>query len=60
MSATKPRKWDEHGRLPTRGAAMTHDEVAKALNLSRQRIEQLERSALKKLAKSKVLRELAK
>ena len=39
-------------------AVLSHKEVAVRLGLCRQRVVQLERAALKKLKKSKVLREL--
>jgi DNA-directed RNA polymerase sigma subunit (sigma70/sigma32) len=42
-------------RNPTLQALMTHDEVARQLGMCRQRIVQLEASALRK---SRVLREL--
>jgi len=45
-------------RNPTREALMTHDEVAARLGTCRQRIVQLEASALRKLRKSRVLKEL--
>lgn len=48
------------GRQPTLCAKLTHDEVARRLGLSRQRVVQLEASALRKLKRSRVLRELAK
>jgi len=45
-------------RPPSLGALMTHGEVAAALKLSRQRVVQLEASALRKLRRSRVLKEL--
>ena len=53
------RNTDAHGRQPTRGAIRTVEEVASALGLSRQRVQQLEASALRKLRASGLLRELA-
>jgi len=55
----RTRNADAHGRQPTRGACRTVDEVASALGLSRQRVQQLEASALRKLRASGLLRELA-
>ena len=56
---TRRRRNDGQGRQPTRGACRTVDEVASALGLSRQRVQQLEASALRKLRASGLLRELA-
>ena len=53
------RTHDGEGRLPTKGACMTVEEVAQALGYSRQRIQQIEASALKKLRLNRVIRELA-
>lgn len=57
MTARKAYKTPAR-RNPTMGALMTHDEVAARLGMCRQRIVQLEASAIRKLRKSRVLREL--
>ena len=44
-------------REPTLHALMTHDEVAKELGINRQRVQAIERNALRKLKKCKLLRE---
>lgn len=45
-------------RPAARGAIRTVEEVAAALGLSRQRVQQIEEKALEKLRKSRVLKEL--
>lgn len=45
-------------RNPKLQALMTHEQVAVRLGLTRGRVTQLEASALRKLRKSRVLREL--
>lgn len=52
------RNNDRQGRQPARGAVRTVEEVAAALQISRQRVLQLEASALKKLRRSLILKEL--
>jgi DNA-directed RNA polymerase sigma subunit (sigma70/sigma32) len=58
ITDTRRRFHDGEGRQPTRGAVRTVEEVAAALGLSRQRVMQLEASALRKLRESRVLNEL--
>lgn len=45
--------------LGSTSACMTHREIAEALGLSKQRVQQIEQSALAKLACHPVLREIA-
>ena len=52
------RYHDGEGRQPTLRAIRTHDEVAKLMSLSRQRVVQLEQSALRKLRAIRMLREM--
>lgn len=54
------RFFDGEGRQPTLGAVLTHDEVAQRLGISRQRVVQLERLALSKLRRSRILEELSR
>lgn len=49
-----------HGRQPTLNAIRTHDEVAKLLGMSRQWVVVTEARALRKLRKSRILKELTK
>jgi DNA-directed RNA polymerase sigma subunit (sigma70/sigma32) len=54
----RARYHDGEGRQPSLNAVMTHEEVAERLGVCRQRVVALEKSALRKLRKSRVLREL--
>lgn len=54
----RPRHNEQQGRQPGLRAIRTHAEVAAELGIVRQRVVQLEQSALKKLRRSRILREL--
>jgi DNA-directed RNA polymerase sigma subunit (sigma70/sigma32) len=54
------RNYEGEGRQPYNNAVRTIEDVARELGLSRQRVQQLEASALRKLRRVKILRELAK
>jgi DNA-directed RNA polymerase sigma subunit (sigma70/sigma32) len=54
----RQRYHDGEGRQPSLLAVLTHDEVARAMGISRQRVVQLEARALQKLRASAVMKEL--
>jgi len=56
----RARYHDGEGRQPTLNAVMTHEEVAKLLGVCRQRVVALEKSAFRKLRKTRLLKELAR
>jgi DNA-directed RNA polymerase sigma subunit (sigma70/sigma32) len=57
-SERRQRYHDGEGRQPSLCAVCTHDEVARAMGISRQRMVQLEARALQKLRASAVMKEL--
>jgi DNA-directed RNA polymerase sigma subunit (sigma70/sigma32) len=57
-SERRGRYHDGEGRQPSLRAVCTHDEVARAMGISRQRVVQLEARALQELRASAVLKEL--
>jgi DNA-directed RNA polymerase sigma subunit (sigma70/sigma32) len=57
-SERRGRYHDGEGRQPSLCAVLTHDEVARAMGISRQRVVQLEARALQKLRASAVMKEL--
>ena len=54
----RARHHEGEGRQPTLSAIRTHEQVAVLLGMSRQWVVKTEATALRKLRKSRVLREL--